>query len=206
MFVEIYTDGSASVNNKPGGYGWVIVIDGEKHSEGSGYMPTASNNDAELEAAINGLYAAKTLLEQKTLNNPKFTLVSDSQLILGWVTGRYSFRQEDKLSKFKELKLLANLLDLKTRWVEGHNGDLYNEICDRLANQARISGQNKKEKIKAMLEGRSIINRKKTGIVCVWYKNKLKVIDLEQNIIEDYNREQHGSRGGILEIREEKSR
>lgn len=206
MFVEVYTDGSASVNNKPGGYGWVIVVDGKKHSEGSGYMPIASNNDAELEAAINGLYAAKNLLEEKTLNNPTFTLVSDSQLILGWVTGRYSFRQEDKVSKFKELKLLAHLLDLKTRWVEGHNGDVYNERCDRLANQARLAGQSKKEKIKAMLEGRSIIGRKKTGIVCVWYKNKLKVIDLEQNVIEDYNREEHGNRGGLLEIREEKSR
>lgn len=206
MFVEVYTDGSASVNGKPGGYGWVIVVDGEKHSEGSGYMPVASNNDAELEAAINGLYAAKNLLEEKTPNNSTITLVSDSQLILGWVTGKYSFRQEEKINKFKELKLLASLLNLKTRWVEGHNGDLYNERCDRLANQARLNGQSKKEKIKAMLEGRSIIGRKKTGIVCVWYKDKLKVIDLEQNIIEDYNRESHGNRGGLLEIREEKSR
>ena len=57
-----------------------------------------------------------------------------------------------------------------------------------------------------MLDGRSLIGRKKSGIVCVWYKNKLKVIDLEQNIIEDYNREMHGARGGMLEIREEKSR
>lgn len=206
MFVEVYTDGSASVNGKPGGYGWVIVVDGEKHSEGSGYMPVASNNDAELEAAINGLYAAKNLLEEKTPNNSTITLVSDSQLILGWVTGKYSFRQEEKINKFKELKLLSSLLNLKTRWVEGHNGDLYNERCDRLANQARLNGQSKKEKIKAMLEGRSIIGRKKTGIVCVWYKDKLKVIDLEQNIIEDYNRESHGNRGGLLEIREEKSR
>jgi len=206
MNLEVYTDGSASVNDRPGGYGWVIITNGEKHSEGSGYMPVASNNDAELEAAIQGLYAAKKLIEEQTIKNSLVTLVSDSQLILGWVNGRYSFRQEEKIEKFKELKLLTKILDVKTRWVEGHNGDEHNERCDKLANQARINGQNKKEKIKAMLDGRSLIGRKKSGVVCVWYKNKLKVIDLEQNIIEDYNREVHGNRGGMLEIREEKSR
>ena len=67
MNLEIYTDGSASLNDRPGGYGWVIVTNGEKHSEGSGYMPVASNNDAELEAAIQGLYAAKNLIENETI-------------------------------------------------------------------------------------------------------------------------------------------
>ena len=206
MFVEVYTDGSASLNNMPGGYGWVILIDGEKHSEGSGYIPIASNNDAELEAAIQGLYAAKNLSKNIENSLPTFTLVSDSELVLGWVTGRYSFRQEDKIEKYKELKLLSTLLNLKTRWVEGHSGNVHNERCDRLANQARLNGQRKEEKLKALLEEKSLIGRKKSGTVCVWYKNKLKVIDLERNIVEDYNREIHGNRGGMLEIREEKSR
>ena len=39
MKVEVYTDGSATTKDKPGGYGWVIVIDGKFHSEGSGSLP-----------------------------------------------------------------------------------------------------------------------------------------------------------------------
>ena len=58
MKIEVYTDGSATTSEKPGGWGYVIVIDGVKHSEGSGRMETATNNDAELEGAIMGLAAA----------------------------------------------------------------------------------------------------------------------------------------------------
>ena len=58
MKIDVYTDGSATVAQKPGGYGWVITVDDKFHSEGSGHMPLASNNDAELESAIQGLTAA----------------------------------------------------------------------------------------------------------------------------------------------------
>lgn len=214
--IEVYTDGSATTADKPGGYAWVMVIDGKKHSEGSGHMEKASNNDAELEAAIRGLYAAKmhTIPPLDVLGHydiveitpPIVTLVSDSQLILGWATGKYTFRQQDKLDKYNTLRILMSNLNAQARWVQGHSGNEHNERCDQLANEARLGIQKQSDKIEAILEGKTLIGSKKTGVVCFWYKNCLKIVDFVDNIIEDYDRTIHGPRGSMLEIREDKSR
>src|SRR5271170_5885054 len=112
-----------------------MVVDGVKSAEGSGYMPLASNNDAELEAAIQGLSFARSLFTDKDIaaHNASFTLVSDSQLVLGWTNGTYAFRQEDKKEKYAQLRLLVHAMSVQTRWVEGHTGDPYNQHCDTLA-------------------------------------------------------------------------
>ena len=215
MNIEVYSDGSAT-SNKPGGWGYVIVIDGIKHSEGSGHMENASNNDAELEAAYQGLKMAHSIIcvplisaiskEFKLEEDPIVTLVSDSELVLGWVTGKYTFRQQEKMEKFKSLQLLVNLTRAKTKWVKGHSGNEHNERCDRLANEARTGVTEKVDKAHAILNDETLIGTKKNGTVCLWYKDILKVIDLDRGIVEDYNREIHGTRGSMLEIREEKSR
>lgn len=213
MNIDVYTDGSATTKEKPGGYGWVMVLDGTKYSEGSGHMPNASNNDAELEAAIQGLAAVLKFVNASVQANMEtsqvdfeVTLCADSQLILGWASGQYRFKQQDKLEKYGQLQFLAKRLSAKTRWVRGHSGDEHNERCDKLANEARLGVVKKKEKAAAIESGNTLIGTKKTGTLCVWYKNHLKVIDLDTNVIEDYDRTTHGPRGGVLEIREEKSR
>jgi ribonuclease HI len=215
MKIDAFTDGSATVKTSPGGYGWVLVVDGVQVNEGNGHMPFASNNDAELEAAIQGLTAAKEYLAANFTaisaavaagDKLEITLVSDSQLILGWADGKYKFKQLAKMDKYHELKALTTKLRANTRWVRGHSGDIHNERCDTLANEARTGIEKKIKKEVAKATGTTNIGRKKTGIVCVWYKDVMKVIDLDSNTIEDYDREIHGARGATLEIREEKSR
>lgn len=139
MKIEVYTDGSATVATNPGGWGAVIVIDGAKHSELSGSMEKASNNDAELEAAIQGLKEVLLMRvkDPSTYSNAEVTLVSDSEIVLGWTNGTYRFKQKAKMEKFNTLKTLAARLRVHTRWVEGHTGDVHNERCDELANIAR---------------------------------------------------------------------
>lgn len=149
MDFEVYTDGSATTKDKPGGWAYVIVKDGVKVTEGSGFSAGATNNDMELEAAIQGLAAAYKLLdsisksELMTTPNPNFyvTLVSDSEIVLKWVTGEYRFKQQDKMKKFEQLMRLVKTMDVRTRWVEGHTGVEHNERCDELANEARLSGE-----------------------------------------------------------------
>jgi ribonuclease HI len=150
MKIEVYTDGSATTKDKPGGYGWVIVIEGKFHSEGSGSIPNATNNDAELEAAIVGLANAYRLLPRESiyeLGNPKpvaevitqgrVTLVSDSEIVLGWLSGRYRFKQTAKSNKYETLIRLKKMMSVEGRWVHGHTGDEWNERCDKLAGIAR---------------------------------------------------------------------
>lgn len=214
MKIDVYTDGSATTKDRPGGWAYVLCLDGEKFAECGGHMEGASNNDAEMEAAIQGLAAAlKWLNENQALHIgldyksvAEVTLCSDSQLILGWASGHYQFKQASKIEKYKKLKFLVHRLNVKTQWIEGHSGHEHNERCDKLANEARLGITRAADKAEAIAEGKTLIGTKKSGTLCVWYKNSLKVIDLETNVVEDYQRSIHGPRGGTLEIREEKSR
>lgn len=211
MKFEVFSDGSATTGDKPGGYGYVIVLDGKKIGEGSGRLENATNNDAELAAATEGLeYVGRTLadsgLQPQAISNLKVELVSDSQLILGWASGTWKFKQMDKIDSYHRIRKAMVRLNATTRWVRGHSGDEHNERCDQLANAARKGLKEEMVREEAILKGESAIGTKKTGIVCIWYKGCLKVIDLDHNLVEDYKRDTHGARGSALEIRPEKSR
>lgn len=148
MKIEVYSDGSGTSATKPAGYGWVIVIDGNKYTEGYGNMPQGTNNDAELEGAIQGLARVLKLRNETSLisiGEHEITLVSDSQIVLGWVDGSYRFKQTTKMQKYEQLQYLVRKLNVKTRWVEGHTGDEHNERCDKLAHLGR-TGEEKKAK------------------------------------------------------------
>lgn len=153
MKIEVYTDGSATTKDKPGGYGWVIIIDGQFHSEGSGSIPNATNNDAELEAAIIGLGNAYKVAPK----GGPVELVSDSEIILKWVNGTNRFKQASKMHKYEALKRLHKMMCIHTRWVQGHSGDQWNERCDKLAGAARdlamgVVRKPRKNKVKPLKE------------------------------------------------------
>lgn len=139
MEILVYSDGSATVASKPGGYGYVICFDGQKVDEGYGHIPLATNNDAELEAAIQGL--AKVLKmridNQIPIGTHQIFLVSDSQIVLNWANGTAKFKQQAKIAKYYQLQHVMRKLNAQTRWVKGHSGDEHNERCDKLANQGR---------------------------------------------------------------------
>lgn len=210
--IEVFTDGSATTANKPGGYGWVLIVDDKFHSEGSGKVENVTNNDMELQGAIEGLKAAFELvspsidifsLDVREIIPPKVMLCSDSQLVLGWASGEYRFKQEDKMEKYVLLKKLMMRLLAETKWIKGHSGNVWNERCDKLANKAR-TGSLELDKNSNTVDTR--IGNKKNGVVSLWYQGQLKVVDFEQGIIENYSRDVHGKRGSIIEIRESKDR
>lgn len=133
MDIQVFTDGSATTRDKPGGFAWVITIDGKFHSEGSGSIPNATNNDAELEAAIMGLAHAYGIINNTIAKTESVTLVSDSEIVLGWLSGRYRFKQAAKQHKYETFIRLKKMMNVQGRWVEGHAGDEWNERCDKLA-------------------------------------------------------------------------
>jgi ribonuclease HI len=217
MRINVYSDGSAQTADKPGGYGWVITTDDTKHSEGSGHMELATNNDAELEAAVQGLKAARKLIDHNRhllclsgaeqdqidrLTKSDVTLCSDSEIVLGWSNGTYRFKQEKKIEKYNELRELVTNLNVKTRWIKGHSGHIHQERCDKLANIARLN----LPKPEAETSAQSLIGRKKDSIASIWYDGQLFILDFSQKVIEAYSRELHGKRGSSLEIRKEKNR
>ncbi len=153
MLIEVYSDGSGTTGDLPGGYGWVVCVQGVKVAEGSGGLPAATNNVAEVTAAIRGLeYVATTDIPgctgsddelqnqaDNSRSRTRVVLISDSQLTLNWATGNYQCKKWHLIPLVIELRKLMKKLEAETRWVRGHNGDEHNERCDVLAGSARES-------------------------------------------------------------------
>ncbi len=137
--VEIYTDGACTGNPGPGGYGVIIIQDGQKQEYSQGYRLT-TNNRMELMAAIEGLNALKEPVRGRLFTDSKY--LADA-INLGWVD-IWRGKGWRKVGKGKVLnpdlwQQLQPLLDthqIEVVWVKGHAGHPENERCDQLAVQA----------------------------------------------------------------------
>jgi ribonuclease HI len=137
ILIEVYSDGSGNTFDSDGGYGWRIVVDGVFLEEGNGYLSKATNNTAELSAALFGLQRTESIILQNQWQLAKVVLISDSQLVLGYASNKWRCKAEHLRPLRDELQQVYNRLDAETRWVKGHNGDPNNEACDKLAKTAR---------------------------------------------------------------------
>jgi ribonuclease HI len=135
MKIEVFTDGSATTADKPGGWAFVILVDGVKYQEGFGHLAKATNNVAELTAGVEGLrhVAGDPFL----CSAEEITLISDSQLVLHFADNTWQCKKFHLVSLTIELRKLYSSLKANTRWVKGHSGDPNNERCDELAKAAR---------------------------------------------------------------------
>ncbi len=136
MSVTIYTDGAASGNPGPGGYG-VVMEAGKHRKELWGGFRLTTNNRMELLAVIEGLEALK---------NPgtEVKVVSDSKYVIdavekGWVFGweKKGFAKKKNPDLWKRFLLAYRRHKVRFHWVRGHNGHPQNELCDQLAVAAR---------------------------------------------------------------------
>jgi len=136
MRVTIYTDGAASGNPGPGGYGVVLESSAGHRKELNGGYRKTTNNRMELLAVIVGLRELKS-------TEVAVTVVSDSKYVVdainkGWLRSWVKKGFKDK--KNPDLwRLMIPLLDKYNptfQWVKGHNNHPQNERCDALAVQA----------------------------------------------------------------------
>ena len=132
QIVHIYTDGAASGNPGPGGYG-IVMLYGPYRKESSQAFRLTTNNRMELLAVIVGL-------EKITKPNMKVLVVSDSKYVIDAVEKKWVFGWEKKGFKDKKnpdlwmrfLKIYRqHQVDFK--WIKGHNNHPQNERCDELA-------------------------------------------------------------------------
>jgi ribonuclease HI len=134
--VVIYTDGACSGNPGPGGYGAVMLYGDHRQELAQGYRAT-TNNRMELMAVIAAL---------ERLTRPcKVTLYSDSQYVVDaigkrWVYSwkRNGWRKSNKkpalnIDLWQRLLPLLEQHEVEFKWVRGHNNNIENERCDRLA-------------------------------------------------------------------------
>jgi len=130
--IFLYTDGAASGNPGPGGYGVVLRCAGLEKEMSQGFTRT-TNNRMELLAVIKGLEAIRW-------ENAQVEVFSDSTYVVKAITEKWLDKWVSKgFAKVKNVDLWTRFLPLYRRhrvtfhWLKGHAGHPENERCDRLA-------------------------------------------------------------------------
>lgn len=132
MKVVIYTDGSSRGNPGPGGYGAVLLSEkGHEKKLSEGFRKT-TNNRMELLSVIKALEALKKPCEVLVFSDSKYVVDSIEK---GWVDSwqKKGFAKKKNPDLWKRYLSIARNHRIKFEWVKGHNGNKYNEICDKLA-------------------------------------------------------------------------
>lgn len=133
--VVIYTDGACSGNPGPGGWG-VLLRFGEHEKELSGGAASTTNNQMELQAAIEALEALTRPCNVELHTDSKYVMNGITQWLPGWIRNGWKTAAKKPV---KNADLWQRLNEAKDRhnvnwhWVKGHAGHPENERADELA-------------------------------------------------------------------------
>jgi ribonuclease HI len=149
MNLLIYTDGGCSGNPGPGGWGYVLVdgVSGESLEQKWGAEAGTTNNRMELSAVINAFESVEQHAQWAALS---CTVYTDSQYVQkgisewihswkrnGWRTASKAEVKNKDL--WQRLDALASRRSIEWRWVKGHAGNRWNEVCDAMTQEAIAS-------------------------------------------------------------------
>lgn len=139
--ITIYTDGAARGNPGKAGWGVVFLMDG-KIFEIGGRADHATNNQMELSAPIGALKYLKKHQQVghvgsiEIFSDSKYVILGITEWIFNWQKNNWRNAAKKPVVN-KELweELFELTQELKPKWiyVEGHNGDKWNERADEIA-------------------------------------------------------------------------
>lgn len=132
MNYTLICDGAYSSSRDQGGVGIVFLKDDKKILEYSKMYKGVTNNMMELSAIIIGLRLIKNPIDS-------LVIISDSMYCIGCASLGWKRRKNVGLWKefdnqIERVKKLCPSIEFKH--VKGHNGDEWNEYCDKLAVKA----------------------------------------------------------------------
>lgn len=136
--IKIFTDGCCKGNPGPGGYGCIIVRDGQI-KEMNGAVRETTNNIMEMTAAIVALQELSEPCEVELTSDSQYLVKGMTEWVRGWVrkgwltAGRQPVKNRNL---WEELHRLNQKHKIAWKWVRGHSGHPENERCDLLANRA----------------------------------------------------------------------
>ena len=130
--IFLYTDGAASGNPGPGGWGAVLCC-GTLRKEMSGGFARTTNNRMELLAVIEGLEAIRW-------EEARVEVYSDSTYVVKAVTEGWldrwiatGFKKKKNADLWLRFNPLYRKHQVSFHWLKGHAGHPENERCDALA-------------------------------------------------------------------------
>jgi ribonuclease HI len=130
--VTVYTDGAASGNPGPGGYGIILMSNGQQKELSGGFAHT-TNNRMELMAVIVALEALKYA-------HCQVQVFTDSSYVVnaveeGWLAQweRTAFKKKKNTDLWLRFLKVYRKHRVRFHWLKGHAGNPLNERCDQLA-------------------------------------------------------------------------
>ena len=137
MTIKVYTDGACKGNPGPGGWG-ALIIDGDSRKELYAGNPDTTNNQMEMQAAIEALKYLKgtsDVIELYTDSN--YLRQGITEWIVNWKSNNWRPASKKPVANrdlWIEVDGLSSALNIEWHWVKGHDGDPGNERADYLAN------------------------------------------------------------------------
>ena len=130
--VTIYTDGAASGNPGPGGYGIILMSNGYQKELSGGFAHT-TNNRMELMAVIVALEALKYARCQVQVFTDSSYIVNAVEQ--GWLAQweKAAFKKKKNADLWLRFLKAYRKHFVQFHWLKGHAGHPLNERCDRLA-------------------------------------------------------------------------
>ena len=139
MKIMIHTDGAASGNPGPGGYGAVLQSGKHRKELWGGYRLT-TNNRMELMAVIEALSALKRPCAVTLYLDSEYVRKGITEWIHGWKARGWRTASKQPVKNVELWQRLDELVataghHIEWHWVRGHTGDPGNERADALANR-----------------------------------------------------------------------
>jgi len=135
--VEAFTDGACSGNPGPGGWG-VLLRMGKHEKELCGGETATTNQQMELQAAIEALAALKRPCSITIHSDSKYVVQGMTEWIHNWKQKGWKTagkKPVSNLERWQRLDTLAAKHKVCWEWVKGHAGHPENERADELARQ-----------------------------------------------------------------------
>ena len=135
----MYTDGGASGNPGPGGFGTLLIY-GEHVKEMSEGFRLTTNNRMELLAVIVGLEAlTRDGIEVDVYSDSKYVVDAvEKRWVFGWEKKGYKDKKNPDL--WKRFLRVYRRHQVRFHWVKGHAGNPLNERVDAMAVAAYQTG------------------------------------------------------------------
>ncbi|CAL7959878.1 Ribonuclease H [Alphaproteobacteria bacterium] len=133
--IKIYCDGACSNNPGVGGWGAVLLWKSEVKRI-YGYDKYTTNNRMEIVAAIEALKAVKKRVRVAIYTDSMYLKNGITSWIAAWKVNRWKNGKIKNIDLWKKLDELVEKYEVEWHWVKGHDGNMYNELADKLAKAA----------------------------------------------------------------------
>ena len=137
--VIIYTDGGCNPNPGPGGWGAVLLLEGQPNRELSGGAPQTTNNRMELQAAIAALQSLPEPHRVDLYTDSQYLRRGVTQWLPNWQANHWRLSGRGQVKNRDLWEPLARELErhqVSWHWTRGHAGNQWNERADELASKA----------------------------------------------------------------------